>query len=73
MQLFAAREGLAEARETNNKMEKSVAWLTASNSEERALRQKISGQMNGIKENLVRQRVAHSFAVKQYLQEMEER
>lgn len=73
IQLFVAREALAEARENGNEMEKTVAWLKASHAEERAERSKLSSRVNGLKSSLDRERVGHAFAVKQYLLEMDER
>lgn len=73
IQLFAAREALAEARENGTEMEKTVAWLKASHAEERAERNKLSEAVTGLKNSLDRERVGHAFAVKQYLLEMDER
>ncbi|GMH37222.1 hypothetical protein BSKO_05095 [Bryopsis sp. KO-2023] len=73
IQLFAAKEALAEARENNTEMEKTIAWLTASHSEERTLRRKLAYRMDNMKSDLEKERLGHAFAVKQYLQEMDER
>ncbi|CAD7702140.1 unnamed protein product, partial [Ostreobium quekettii] len=71
-QLFSAKEALAEAREDNIEMEKTLAWLTASHAEERALRLKMGGEFGSVKGALEREQVGHAYAVKQYLGALEE-
>jgi chromosome segregation ATPase len=72
-QLLMAEEALAATRKDQGHLEKSNTWLSGAHAQERAMRQSLEKQVEGLRAELDNESREHSQLLTRYLSEVENR